>query len=293
MPNFPRRRPKSAWPHIPKGWRTNKTAQPDSDMEIDGVAPHRSPYRRRGIYLLPNAFTLSALFCGFYAIVMSLNMKFDQSTIAIFIAMVLDSMDGRVARLTNTQSEFGAQLDSLSDMVSFGAAPALVVYEWSLKGMGKLGWMAAFIYCACAALRLARFNTNIAVVDKRYFQGLPSPAAAALVAGFIWLMDDLNFIGSDFYWISWALTLYAGLTMVTNVPFYSFKTINFRKSVPFIAVFLIVLIYIAIASDPPKVLFGLFVLYGLSGYAVYFWRLLKGKPVSIVQTKVEATDETH
>jgi len=293
MPNFPRRRPKSAWPHIPKGWRTNKTAQPDSGTAIDGMAPHHAPHRRRGIYLLPNAFTLSALFCGFYAIVMSLNMKFDQSTIAIFIAMILDSMDGRVARLTNTQSEFGAQLDSLSDMVSFGAAPALVVYEWSLKGMGKLGWMAAFIYCACAALRLARFNTNIAVVDKRYFQGLPSPAAAALVAGFIWLMDDMNFIGSDFYWIAWVLTLYAGLTMVTNVPFYSFKTINFRKTVPFIAVFLIVLIYIAIASDPPKVLFGLFVLYGLSGYAVYFWRLIKGKPVSIVQTKEEATDETH
>lgn len=282
MPNFPRRKPKRNWPHIPQAWR-NKSA--------DGMVAGQPRHLRKGIYLLPNAITLSALFCGFYAIVMSLNLKFDQSTIAIFIAMILDSLDGRVARWTNTQSEFGAQLDSLSDMVSFGAAPAIVMYEWSLKGMGKLGWMAAFIYCACAALRLARFNTNIAVVDKRYFQGLPSPAAAALVAGFIWLLDDLNYIGSDFYWTSWVVTLYAGLTMVTNVPFYSFKTFNLRKSVPFIAVFLIVLTFIAVASDPPKVLFGLFVLYGLSGYAIYFWRLIKGQPVSIVQTKLDAPDD--
>lgn len=289
MPNFPRRKPKSAWQPSPKEGRLAKTVLPDTDLL--GVRPKR---RRVGIYLLPNAITLSSLFCGFYAIVMSLNMKFDHATVAIFIGMILDSMDGRIARLTNTQSEFGAQLDSLSDMVSFGAAPAIVVYEWSLKGMGKFGWMAAFIYCACAALRLARFNTNIAVVDKRFFQGLPSPAAAALVAGFIWLMDDLGYVGTDFEWMSWALTLYAGLTMVTNVPFYSFKTLNFRKSVPFIAVFLVVLTFIAIASDPPKVLFGLFVLYGFSGYVIYFWRLFKGQPVSIVQTKVENdSDERH
>lgn len=247
--------------------------------------------RSRSIYLLPNAFTTAALFCGFYAIVMAMNLKFDQASIAIFAAMVLDAIDGRVARLTNTQSEFGAQYDSLSDMVSFGAAPALVVYEWSLRGLGKWGWLAAFVYCAGAALRLARFNTNIGVVDKRYFQGLPSPSAAALVAGFIWLMDDLRFAGTDLSWISWIITLYAGLTMVTNVPFYSFKDVNFRKSVPFIAVFLIVLIFVAISSDPPKVLFGLFVLYGLSGYAVFFWRLFKGKPVSIIQTKKESLDD--
>ena len=219
-----------------------------------------------------------------------MNLKFDQAAIAIFAAMVLDGIDGRVARLTNTQSEFGAQYDSLSDMVSFGVAPALVVYAWSLRGMGKLGWLAAFVYCAGAALRLARFNTNIEVVDKRYFQGLPSPAAAALVAGFIWLMDDLRFAGTDLSWAAWVITLYAGLTMVTNVPFYSFKQVNFRKSVPFIAVFLIVLVFVAISSDPPKVLFGLFVAYGLSGYGVFFWRLLKGKPVSIIQTKVDAPD---
>ena len=250
----------------------------------------RPTLRRRGIYLLPNAFTTAALFCGFYAIVMAMNLKFDHAAIAIFAAMVLDGIDGRVARLTNTQSEFGAQYDSLSDMVSFGVAPALVVYAFSLRGMGKLGWLAAFVYCAGAALRLARFNTNIEVVDKRYFQGLPSPAAAALVAGFIWLMDDLRFAGTDLSWPAWIITVYAGLTMVSNVPFYSFKQVNFRKSVPFITIFLIVLAFVAVSSDPPKVLFGLFVVYGLSGYAVFFWRLLKGKPVSIIQTSIEDTD---
>ena len=243
--------------------------------------------KRKGFYLLPNAITISSLFCGFYAIVMSLNMEFKQATVAIFISMILDSMDGRVARLTRTQSEFGAQLDSLADMVAFGAAPALVVYEWSLKGMGRIGWVSAFVFCACAALRLARFNTNIAIVDKRYFQGLPSPAAAALVAGFIWLMDDIGFSGSDFYWVAWGLTLYAGLSMVSNVPFYSFKVMNIRKTVPFIAVILLVLVFVTVSFDPPKVLFGLFVVYGISGYIVYLWHKMKGKPVSIVQTRVE------
>jgi CDP-diacylglycerol--serine O-phosphatidyltransferase len=261
------------------------THQPQLDQEeIPAVRP---TLRRRSIYLLPNAFTTAALFCGFYAIVMAMNLRFEQAAIAIFGAMVLDGIDGRVARLTNTQSEFGAQYDSLSDMVSFGAAPALVIYEWSLRGLGKMGWMAAFVYCAGAALRLARFNTNIGVVDKRYFQGLPSPAAAALVAGLVWLMDDLRYQGADLSWLAWTVTLYAGLTMVTNVPFYSFKDINFRKSVPFIAIFLIVLAFVAISSDPPKVLFGLFVCYGLSGYGVYFYRLFKGKPVSIIETEAD------
>ena len=253
-------------------------------------APLPATLRRRSIYLLPNAFTTAALFCGFYAIVMAMNKRFDHATIAIFIAMILDSLDGRVARLTHTQSEFGAQYDSLSDMVSFGAAPALVIYEWSLKGMGRLGWIAAFVYCVGAALRLARFNTNIGVVDKRYFQGLPSPAAAAIVAGFVLCLDDLNLVGADFTWTAWVITLFAGLTMVTNVPFYSFKDVNFRKSVPFIVIFLIALGFVLISTDPPKVLFGLFVCYGLSGYLVFFWRLFKGKPVSIVQTKPDHLD---
>jgi CDP-diacylglycerol---serine O-phosphatidyltransferase len=264
--------------------------QPQLDNE---EMPARPTLRRRSIYLLPNAFTTAALFCGFYAIVMAMNLRFEQAAIAIFGAMVLDGIDGRVARLTNTQSEFGAQYDSLSDMVSFGAAPALVIYEWSLRGLGKMGWMAAFVYCAGAALRLARFNTNIGVVDKRYFQGLPSPAAAALVAGLVWLMDDLRYAGTDLSWLAWVVTVYAGLTMVTNVPFYSFKDINFRKSVPFIAIFLIVLAFVAVSSDPPKVLFGMFVCYGLSGYGVYFWRLFKGKPVSIIETDTEIDVEAH
>ena len=188
--------------------------------------------RRKGIYILPNLFTLAALFGGFYSIVMAINGRFDQAAIGVFCAMVLDSLDGRIARMTNTQSAFGEQMDSLSDMVSFGAAPALIAYVWALHGLGRWGWIASFVYCACAALRLARFNVNTAVVDKRYFQGLPSPAAAALVAGFIWLMTELGMERGQDHWISWtqvtwlmfAFTLYAGLTMVTNVPFYSFKT---------------------------------------------------------------------
>ncbi|MDE2429812.1 MAG: CDP-diacylglycerol--serine O-phosphatidyltransferase, partial [Burkholderiales bacterium] len=244
MPSLNRRKPKGSFKLFPKGVR--KAQQANNHGNSDTVVK-----RRRGIYLLPNAFTTAALFGGFYAIVMAMNQRFDQSATAIFIAMVLDSLDGRVARMTNTQSEFGAQYDSLSDMISFGAAPALVAYEWSLKGLGKLGWLAAFVYCAGAALRLARFNTNIAVVDKRYFQGLPSPAAAALVAGFVLLMEDLHFAGSDLKWGTWCITLFAGLTMVTNVPFYSFKDLNLRRSVPFVAPFLMVLGFVAIASYPP------------------------------------------
>jgi CDP-diacylglycerol---serine O-phosphatidyltransferase len=285
MANFRRRRGKSGGPPFPKLLRNKNAADDDTlgraHLDVLGNAA-RPQRRRRGIYLLPNAFTTGALFCGFYAIVMAMNLKFDNASIAIFVAMVLDSLDGRVARMTNTQSEFGAQYDSLSDMVSFGAAPALVIYEWSLRGMGKLGWLAAFVYCVGGALRLARFNTNIAVVDKRYFQGLPSPAAAAMVAGFVWLMDDLRFAGADLKWVSWVITLYAGITMVSNVPFYSFKDINFRKPMPFIASLLVVVALVAISSDPSSVLFGLFVLYGISGYVVYGWRWFKGKPVALV-----------
>ncbi|HUW76121.1 MAG TPA: CDP-diacylglycerol--serine O-phosphatidyltransferase, partial [Gallionella sp.] len=194
--------------------------------------------RKRGIYLLPNLFTTGALFAGFYAIVQAMNAHFEHSAVAIFIAMVLDGLDGRVARLTHTQSEFGAEYDSLSDMVSFGVAPSLVIYEWALKGLGKWGWFAAFIYCAATALRLARFNTNIDVVDKRYFQGLPSPAAAALIAGFVWVMQDYGVSVDYIHWYAAALAVFAGLTMVSNLPYYSFKDFNMRKSVPFVAILL-------------------------------------------------------
>lgn len=247
--------------------------------------------RRKGIYILPNLFTLAALFGGFYAIVMAMNGRFDMAAIGVFCAMVLDSLDGRVARMTNTQSAFGEQMDSLSDMVSFGAAPALIAYEWALKGLGRWGWIAAFVYCACAALRLARFNVNTAVVDKRYFQGLPSPAAAALVTGFIWIMTELEVAGPSVAWPMFALALYAGLTMVSNVPFYSFKDIQMKKSVPFAVIVLIALAIAVINIHPPVVLFGVFVIYGLSGYAVYGWRKAKGKHTGVISTSTDEPDE--
>jgi len=241
---------------------------------------HRKPLslRKRSIYLLPNLFTTGALFAGFYAIVQAMNGKFEFAAVAIFIAMILDGLDGRVARLTHTQSEFGAEYDSLSDMVSFGVAPSLVVYEWALKGLGKWGWFAAFIYCAATALRLARFNTNIDVVDKRYFQGLPSPAAAALIAGFVWVMHDYEFSGESVHWYAAALAVFAGLSMVSNLPFYSFKDINMRKSVPFLVIFLAALFLIFISSYPPGVLFGLFLCYALSGYVLWVWRRRQKQP---------------
>ena len=267
MPTLRRRKAKAGIP-FPKSLRRPKAAQLDEAGQV--VARRRS----RGIYLLPNAFTTAALFCGFYAIVMTMNLKFDYASIAIFVAMVLDSLDGRVARMTNTQSEFGAQYDSLSDMVSFGAAPALVVYEWSLRGMGKLGWLAAFVYCAGGALRLARFNTNIAVVDKRYFQGLPSPAAAALVAGFVWLAVDnkLPIHDSVMAWVAFTVTMYAGISMVSNAPFFSGKSFALGRSVPFWGILLVVAVFVFVSSDPPVVLFGLFVLYGLSGWIIWALR---------------------
>jgi CDP-diacylglycerol---serine O-phosphatidyltransferase len=247
--------------------------------------------RRKGIYILPNLFTLAALFGGFYAVVMAMNGRFDQAAIGVFCAMVLDSLDGRVARMTNTQSAFGEQMDSLSDMVSFGAAPALIAYEWGLKGLGRWGWIAAFVYCACAALRLARFNVNTGVVDKRYFQGLPSPAAAALMAGFIGLMNEYGVKGYEVAWFMFAIALYSGLTMVTNVPFYSFKDIQMKKSVPFAVIVLIALGIAIINIQPESVLFGLFVVYGLSGYFVYGWRKAKGQQTSVISTSTDEPDE--
>ena len=277
MPAFPRRKKNGIAPRAPRFARLKRFGRRAED---------RQGKRGRGIYLLPNAFTTGALFCGFYAIVMAMNQRFEYACWAVFVAMILDGLDGRVARLTNTQSEFGAQYDSLSDMVSFGAAPALVIYEWSLRGLGKLGWIAAFVYCAGAALRLARFNTNIEVVDKRFFQGLPSPAAAALVVGFIMFMTDpdINISARQVDWVSWCIAVFAGLTMVSNVPFYSFKDVNFRKSVPFIVVFLIALGFALVAIDPPKVLWPIFVVYGLSGYVVYVLQRARGKRVSIIPT---------
>jgi len=243
--------------------------KPASDVE----------HRRRAIYLLPNAFTTAALFAGFFAVVQAMGGKFELAAIAIFVAMVLDGMDGRVARLTNTQSAFGEQYDSLSDMTSFGVAPALVAYEFALNDLGRWGWLAAFVYVAGSALRLARFNTNIAVVDKRFFQGLPSPAAAALVAGFVWLVQDsrLTLTDDQLAWTMFAITLYAGVVMVSNAPFYSGKSFALTKSVPFWGILLFVAFFVFISSNPPVWLFGLFILYGLSGWVVWAWRIRRAK----------------
>lgn len=279
MPAMKRRpRPKSA-SHIPRPFRRNQSASVDSS-KVQSLRDKRQQFlRRRGIYLLPNAFTTAALFCGFYAVVQAMNVRFEIAAIAIFAAMVLDGMDGRVARMTKTQSAFGEQFDSLSDMVSFGVAPALVIYEWILRDLGRWGWLAAFVYCAGAALRLARFNANIGVVDKRFFQGLPSPASAALIAGFVWLAID-NRVPVNLVWLPWVafvLTVYAGVTMVSNAPFYSGKAFNVRHRVPFGVLLLVVMVFVAVSSDPPIMLFGLFVLYGLSGYVYWAYQLLRGR----------------
>ena len=271
-----------------------------SDDLIDSTSGEGDPAerprpRRKGIYVLPNAITLAALFSGFYAIVMAMNGRFEAAVIAIFCSAVLDSLDGRVARMTNSQSAFGEQMDSLCDMVSFGAAPALIIYIWGLKDLGKAGWIPAFVYIAGAALRLARFNVNIGVVDKRFFQGLPSPAAAALVMSLIWVMDDAGFRDvTQIDWLAWTafgVTLYAGLSMVTNAPFYSFKVVGGKRTVPFAVIVAIALGIAIINIDPPIVLFLLFCAYGLSGYVVYGWRKLKGKPVSVISTSTDDPDE--
>ncbi len=221
--------------------------------------------RRRGIYLLPNLFTTAALFCGFYAIVAAMRNQFEPAAIAIFVAMLLDGIDGRVARLTNTQTDFGAEYDSLADMVSFGLAPALVMYQWALGDLGKLGWLGAFIYTAGAALRLARFNTQVGIADKRYFQGLASPSAAAIVSGLVWTGETLGFGGAGAAAATFAVTVLAGLLMVSNIRYYSFKGINLRDKVPFVAILLAVLVIVLVSVNPPLVLFGAFLAYTLSG----------------------------
>ena len=243
--------------------------------------------RRRGIYLLPNLLTTAALFAGFYAIVAAMNGKFAQASVAVFIAMILDGLDGRVARLTNTQSEFGAEYDSLADMVSFGVAPALVMYEWSLSSLvehgwqwGKLGWLGAFIYVAAAALRLARFNTRASSTDKRYFQGLPSPAAAAVVVGMVWMCFDFGIKGSDVAWIALPLTVIAGVLMVSKVSYYSFKDIDFRNRVPFVAMLIVVLVFVIASIDTPKAVFGGFMIYMLSGPLISVVRRLRKRRAS-------------
>ncbi len=221
--------------------------------------------RRRGIYLLPNLFTTAALFSGFFAILAAMDGRFETAAIAVFLAMILDGLDGRVARMTNTQSAFGAEYDSLSDMVAFGLAPALVMYVWALKDLGKPGWFVAFVYIAAAALRLARFNTQIGSADKRYFQGLPSPSAAAILAGAVWVAADYQVDPANVSWAVAILTLVSGLLMVSNFRYHSFKEIDPRGRVPFIALVVVMLAFAIILWQPPLVLFLLFLGYAVSG----------------------------
>ena len=232
------------------------------DTPKDPVAEKKRP---RGIYLLPNLFTTGCLFAGFYAIVASMNDRFEAAAVAIFIAMVMDGLDGRVARMTNTQSAFGAEYDSLADMVSFGLAPSLVMFQWALSDLGKLGWLAAFVYTAGTALRLARFNTQVGTADKRYFQGLASPAAAAVVAGLVWLGQDYQWEGRGIAVLALLITVAMGVLMVSNVRYRSFKDLDLKGKVPFVAVLVVVLVFVLVSLDPPQVLFAAFFLYAVSG----------------------------
>lgn len=223
----------------------------------------------KGIFLLPNLFTLSAMFCGFYAIIAAMKMLFDTAAIALFVAMIFDFLDGRIARLTNTQTEFGAQFDSLSDLVCFGVAPALMLYMFALHSLGKPGWLIAFMYAVCTALRLARFNIQEA--DKRFFFGLSTPAAAAVVASFVWVAVVHHLNGTALALPIGVGAIILALLKVSSVPYRSFKDVHFHGKVPFIAILLALVLLVLISIDPPHVLFGFFVLYALSGPATYYW----------------------
>lgn len=246
----------------------------EEEVSIDGRKE-----RRRGIYLLPNLFTTAALFSGFYAIVSGMQGKFEIAAIAIFVAMVLDGLDGRIARLTNTQSKFGAEYDSLSDMVSFGVAPALVVFSWALSGLGRFGWAVAFVYVACAALRLARFNTQIDTADKNYFSGLASPAAAAVVAGLVWVCADAGLVGDALPGIlmvvAAVLTAGAAFLMISSIKYHSFKGLNLRGRVPFVVMLAVIVGFGVFMVGEERALLLVFLLYALSGPAAIVYKKVR------------------
>ncbi|MEE9310490.1 MAG: CDP-diacylglycerol--serine O-phosphatidyltransferase [Cocleimonas sp.] len=278
----------------------NSSKENTSSQSSPDSSPHSSPHK--GVYLLPNLVTTAALFSGFYAVLAGINGQFESAAIAVFVAMVLDGLDGRVARWTNTQSEFGEQYDSLSDLISFGLAPALVMYLWSLVHMreisvawGKLGWMAAFIYVACAALRLARFNAQIEEVDKKNFIGLPSPAAAGIMVGMIWVLNDLEVSGATFQIPALIMTIGAGLLMVSNAKYNSFKDLDIKSKVPHLAILGVILVFALVQVDPPKVLFLVFFVYALSG--PFTWIKEKRKSNNMAKSTQAASDssekETH
>ncbi|EAQ67472.1 phosphatidylserine synthase [Marinomonas sp. MED121] len=250
-----------------------KKAEPiDENLSNDDKASVKPPHK--GIYLLPNLFTTAALFAGFYAIIAAMNGDFIHASVAIFIAMILDGLDGRVARMTGTQSAFGAEYDSLSDMVSFGVAPALISFTWVLSPLGKIGWVAAFIYVVGAALRLARFNTMLGVEEKRYFTGLPSPAAAAIIAGIIWAANSQGVAPDDIKYLMAFVVPAVGLLMVSNVKYRSFKDLNMKGKVSFIKLVAVVLLLVLVTIEPDLILASVFVIYGLSGLIGYMMRKL-------------------
>ncbi|WP_312728581.1 CDP-diacylglycerol--serine O-phosphatidyltransferase [Stutzerimonas kunmingensis] len=269
----------------------NKPVEPESILPIDEHVeetqePDGRKVRHRGIYLLPNLFTTANLFAGFFSIITAINGNFYVAAATVFVAMVLDSLDGRVARLTNTQSAFGAEYDSLSDMVAFGLAPAVLAYEWALSELGNVGLTVAFIYVACAALRLARFNTQIGKVDKRWFIGLASPAAAGVVAGWVWAvwaLDEVGIRGVDLPLILVMLfalmVAAAGLLMVSNIKYYSFKDLDLKGRVPFVAILIVVLVFAVVFSDPPRILLLIFLAYAASGPVQYLMQLRRRKRV--------------
>jgi CDP-diacylglycerol--serine O-phosphatidyltransferase len=279
---------------------TNKSAQdPDaSNTDLSGienilpvdeheeeVSVNGKTERRRGIYLLPNLFTTAALFSGFYAIISGVNGNFESASIAIFVSMIFDGLDGRVARLTNTQSKFGEQYDSLADMVSFGAAPALVMFSWALSGLGKFGWACSFIYLACAALRLARFNAMIDTADKNFFTGLASPAAASVVAGLVWVGHELGWSGElmpvVLSYVVGTVTAFVGLLMIANIRYNSFKGIDLRGRVPFVVLLIVVLVFALVTVDPARVLLATAVIYASSG------------PVQFILGKLKSANSTQ
>ncbi|HDY98557.1 MAG TPA: CDP-diacylglycerol--serine O-phosphatidyltransferase [Pseudomonas sabulinigri] len=274
-----------------------QTNKPDSDQDVpssmlpidehveESHGPDGKKVRHKGIYLLPNLFTTAALFSGFYAIVSAMDGNFAHAAVAVFVAMVLDGLDGRVARLTNTQSAFGAEYDSLSDMVAFGVAPAVVVFSWALTDMGKVGWLFAFIYVAGAALRLARFNTHIGDDDGRYFTGLPSPSGAGLVAGMVWSLSDFGIDGSSISVLVGIMTALGGLLMVSNFRYYSFKDLDFKGRVPFFVILVVVLVFAVISSDPSRILWAIFVGYTVSGPVMSLWRWRKRNKQPVEQAE--------
>lgn len=257
------------------------------------IAPEMNQgLRKNSIYLLPNSFTLAALFAAFFAITKAIDGQFETAAIAVFMSMILDGMDGRVARMTNSQSSFGEQFDSLADMVSFGVAPAIIAYKWQLFQFGKIGYSVAFIYCACAALRLALFNTLIGKVDKRWFIGIPSPTAAALVAGMIWVNHSYERFPNVAWWALF-ITLFAGISMVVQIPFWSFKEIHFGRRVPFMGMLIVTLLLLLVAIEPSLVLFLFFFGYSLSGYVMYFWRKINHRQTNIMMPSETTTLATE